>query len=40
MRAMLAKGYRKPEFRALVEGWADRMSRAAKMLENDEHYRR
>ncbi len=36
MQAMLVRGYRKPEFRMLIEGWADRMRRAADLLESDE----
>jgi hypothetical protein len=36
MQAMLARGYRKPEFRVLIEGWADRMRRAADLLDSDE----
>jgi hypothetical protein len=40
MHAMLAKGYRRPEFRELIEGWAGRMTRAADLLEGDERYGR
>ena len=36
MQAMLVRGYRKPEFRMLIEGWADRMRRAADLLESEE----
>jgi hypothetical protein len=35
MRAILASGYRQPEFCALVSGWADRMARAAAALDNN-----
>ena len=36
MRDMLRSGYRQPDFRALVLGWADRMSRAADTLDPPE----